>query len=227
MGPRTSLFLDRQMFGLSGSTKRSDAGGAMTIRSRIGSRGMVITSTMTLPSSRRSVTFPRASAGAVSIASGNSTASPTFISRATAIAPIVGLRICGDQSRSVIFQFVMPCGESGRGSTVDHQIGDHPATDAGSRSPHPGNGKVQNSFGNHTPDQASLIRANMEDAFPFGSVSFPEDPLQLGLSAPSVLGPGERLSNDRLPLHSPDAKEGNCTCVQPKSIFEAANGAEL
>lgn len=98
---------------------RSIPGGTMTIRSRIGSGGRVVISTMTLPSSRRSVIPPRAPAGAGSAGSVSSTTSPTATSSIVAIPPSVGLGIGGDQPGCRSFICVVPSREHGCGAVVD------------------------------------------------------------------------------------------------------------
>jgi len=223
------LVLQSQVWGCARSMMRSVSGGTMAIRSRIGSRGRVVTSTMTMPSSRRSVTPPRAPAGAGSAGSVNSTMSPIANSSIVAIPSSVELGIGSDQSRRSAFICVVPNRKNRSKSAIDCQGDKNAIAGSGSHTAQPSDRRPQHSSGDRFPNEPLITPSDMEDTPPFLGVSFlPEDPLsQLCRFAPGIFVSWERISNFRRPRHSSDARGRGRTCVSLRSILGVSSQTKV
>jgi hypothetical protein len=221
--------LRSQVCGWAFSMMRNVSGRTKAIRSRIGSRGRVVTSTMTRPSSRRSVTPPRAPAGAGSAGSVNSTMSPIANSSIVAIPPSVELGISGDQSRRRAFIGVMPCGEDWSASTIECEGDKNAIAGSDSHAAQSGNWRPQHNSCDCLPNEVLVTHSDMKDTPPFlGVPLLAEDPLsQLCPFAPGALTSRKKLSNFRRPRHDPDAKERDRMCVRLRSILHAGNRTEV
>src|SRR4051812_48916904 len=92
------------------------------MRSRTGSGGKVVTSTITRSSSRMSVTPPWAPEGALSAALVSSTTSPMCSSAIAAISSIVRLGVSRHQTRRCVHIDVVPCSYDESDSPVDFQL---------------------------------------------------------------------------------------------------------
>ena len=205
MPPFRRTIFGGQACGWACSITRSVSGRTKTIRSRIGSSGRVMTSTMTIPLSRRSVTPPRAPSGARSTASVSSTTSPIARSSIVAIPPSVGLGVGSDQTRGGLCVSVVPCSEDGRSSSVDSQHDKDAVARGASLSAQSSDWSPSHSLSDRFPDEFRVLNLNPEDAPPFIGVSFDsKNPIdQLGLRAPGVLGSWKELPNSWRPGHDP------------------------
>ncbi len=218
-----------QVWGWARLMMRSISGGTKTIRSRIGSRGSVVISTITVPSLRRSAIPPRAPAGAESAGSLSSTRSPIARSSMVAIPSSVGLGISGDQPRCGAFVLVMPCRKDKSDSVIDPQCEEDAIGDGAALSTQPRDRSLQYGFGNRIPDEITVSRSNVENTPPFIAVPvLAENPVvQLALCAPSVRCTGKAFANSRGPRHCPDARDRNFTRVRLRSIFRSDNQTKL
>jgi hypothetical protein len=206
---------------------RSASGRTVTIRSRIGSSGKVITSTMTWPSSRRSTTPPRAPADAASTATVNSTTSPISRSCMSVTHSIVGLGVGSDQSWVIAYRPVVPSSNNRGDPITDGQVGENSATNSSLSSAELYNRSSGYRFNYRIPDESGIASTDMEDALPFSTVSFrSKDPIQLGPSAPYVPCSRKWIAEDRQQLHDFDARRLRRTCVRPSQLLRVENHAE-
>lgn len=203
------------------SITRNVSGSTKTTLSRMGSRGRVMTSTMTLPLSRRSVTPPRAPAGAASTGTVNSTGVPTAKSSIVAISTSVELGIGGDQSRCSARVFVVPRREHRSNTTFDHQLDEDSIAGTDPFSAHLCDWDSEHCLGNPLPYEIRILRLDLKDSPPFGTVPLlPEHPFdELGSNAPGFRSPGKRLSDFWWPRHRPDARDCEFTRVCLRSIL--------
>lgn len=202
---------------------RRAAGDTTTIRSSTGSRGRVVTSTMTRSSSRMSVTPPFAPGGAASTALVSSTVSPTFSSRIAAISSIVGLGIGRHQPWRCSCICVVPCRDDESSSLINSQFKEDFTTYSSVFSTHSSYRRRQNSLRDRIPDKITVLNRYMEDAFPLRSMAIlREDPVrQLGVRTPRILCTRKQLSCAGWPLHRGDAMQGDRTYVRPASTLQA------
>lgn len=229
MTPFQWTILGGQACGWACSTTRSVSGCTKTIRSRIGSRGRVMTSTMTIPLSRRSVTPPRAPAGARSAASVSSTTSPIARSSIVATPPSVGLGVGSDQSRRGLCVSVVPCGEDERSSVVDSQHDKDAVARGASLSAQSSDWSPSHRLSDRFPNEFCVLSLNLEDTPPFIGVSFdPKNPIdQLGSRAPGIFGSWKGLSNFWRPGHNADARRRRRACVQHRQILRASSHTKV
>ncbi len=191
------------------------------IRSRIGSSGRVVTSTITWLLSRMSVTPPCAPAGAASTDSVSSTMSPTLSSAMATIASIVGLGVCGNQAWCCLCIRVVPCRGDSRGPLIDDQLDEGPTADAGVLFVHSRDESSDYCRGDQAPNEICVFLGYPEDASPFGAMTLlRKDPIgQLDPLTPCVGGAGKRLADLRWPCHTTHAMEQRRTCVRLRSIL--------
>jgi|GEM_PF-4174699 len=224
---RREVAASGQVCGCACSMMRSVSGRTKTIRSRIGSKGIVITSTMT-KSSRTSAMQPRDSAGARSTASVNSTTSPIATSSIVAIPSSVGLGIGGYQPRRRTFVRVVPCGENRGESPIDGYVDKDAIAGGNPFAATARHWRREYGLGNAIPNPLRVLSRNMKNTSPFGSMSFcSKDPLQLDPLVPGVLGAGEGLSDSRWPGHATEARKRRRACVSRRSIFCGGNCVEV
>lgn len=191
------------------------------MRSRTGSRGKVVTSTMTLSSSRMSATPPWAPDGALSAALVSSTRSPTCSSAIAAISPIVGLGVGRNQPWCRVHIRVVPCRYGKSDSFADSKLAKDFTAHSGA-----GMAKRCHWCGQHTqsdrfPNEIEVVDRHAEDAIPLRSMAvLREDPVgPLLLRAPGILGTRQWIANSWWPVHLDHAMERRRTCVRLRSIL--------
>jgi len=206
---------------------RSDSGRMKTIRSRIGSRGRVITSTITRSSSTSAMP-PRDPAGARSTDSVSSTKSPIATSSIVAIPSSVELGVGGDQSRCCPFPRVVPCGENWSGSPVDGHVDEDAIADSDTGAMDFCNWRHRHGLSNAIPYLLRITGINMKNTPPFQSMPIrSKDPLQLVFLVPKTRSTGKRRSDSWWPLHAADARGRGRTCVQHRSILRGGNHTKV
>jgi hypothetical protein len=227
MTPRCHQARGAQVLACARLMIRSVSGRTVTIRSRIGSSGKVITSTMTCPPSRRPTTPPRAPAEAASAASVNSTTSPISKSCISVTPSIVRLGVGSNQTRSIAFRPVVPSSKNRRGPITNDQVGENSAANSSLLPTELYDRSKDHSFNYRIPDEAGIASPNMEDALPFSTVSLrSKDPVQLGPSAPCVRCPREWITEYRWQLHSSDPRRLRRTCVRLSPFLRVESHTE-
>ena len=227
MTPGYRRRLRSQVCGWDFSMMRSVSGRTKTIRSRIGSKGIVITSTMTRSSSTSAMP-PRDPAGARSTDSVNSTRSPIAMSSIVAIPSSVELGVGGDQSRCCPFIRVVPCGENWSRSPVDSHIDEDAIADRDPGAMDFCNWRHRYGLSNAIPYLIRIIGIDVKNTPPFRSMSIgSKDPRQLDFLVPKIRSTWKRRPASWWPLHTADARERRRTCVQHRSILRVSNHTKV
>jgi hypothetical protein len=212
-------------------TSRRTSGDTTTILSRIGSRGRVVTSTITWLLSRTSVTPPCAPAGAASTARVSSTTSPIFKLSMVAIASIVGPGISGNQSRRSFCICIVPCSNDRGNSLVCNQLEGDATTSASVLFNDSAYWSRQHSLGDQTPNEINVLLRYPKDPPPFRAVAIlRKDPIsQLASFTPSILCAWERLTKFGWPHNAIDVRKcrraGGLRVSSPR-VINRAKGAQ-
>lgn len=206
---------------------RNVSGRTKTIRSRIGSRGMVITSMMTRSSSTSAMP-PRDPAGARSTDSVSSTRSPIANSSIVAIPSSVELGVSGYQPRCCLFIRVVPRCENWSGSSVDDYVDKDTVTDGDPGAMDFRNWRHRDGLSNAVPYLICILDLYVKNTFPFRSVPIRSKyPLQLDSLVPNTRSSGKGLSNSRRPGHGGDARKQRRVGVRLRSILCTGNHTEV
>ena len=135
-------------------------------------------------------------------------------------ASMLGAWIGGDQSWCAVSTGVVPRGHYWGVSAVNSQVNVDPAGDAvGAMITNNSDRRSNNCLGKAAPEKPPVLEADVEHSAPFRAVSFRSKypVLDLPPFIPSVLRTRKNFSRVRRPLHSVDAMERRCTCVELES----------
>jgi hypothetical protein len=135
-------------------------------------------------------------------------------------ASMLGAWVGGDQSWCAVSIGVVPRNYYRGAPTVNSQFNVYPAGDAvGAAITNNSDRGSNDCLGKAAPEKPPVAEVDVEHSVPFRAVSFrSKDPVfDLPPFVPSVLGARKNFPGFRRPVHSADAMERRCACVELES----------